>query len=115
MLFPTACPVCGRRGPAPCERWIAPLRPAPSLPPPPGLDGCTALLAYDDAGRELLARLKYRNARSVVPWLAWQLAGRAHPRSVDAVCWAPPSAARRRARGFDQARLLAAAVARQLG
>src|SRR5947208_2741643 len=79
MLLPTSCPVCGRRGPAPCAGCTARFRPAPALPPPPGLDGCTALLAYEDEGRELLARLKYRNARSSIGWLAWHLAARVRP------------------------------------
>jgi predicted amidophosphoribosyltransferase len=37
------------------------------------------------------------------------------PRSVDVVTWAPTTAARRRARGYDQAELLARAVARASG
>lgn len=37
------------------------------------------------------------------------------PGSPDLVTWAPTSAARRRARGFDQSELLAKAVARRLG
>jgi predicted amidophosphoribosyltransferase len=89
--------------------------PAPSLPPPPGLDGCVAVLAYEDGGRELVARLKYRNARSSLRWLAMEMAARVRPGSADAVTWAPTSDRRRRDRGYDQARLLAVAVARRLG
>jgi len=37
------------------------------------------------------------------------------PPGVEVVTWAPTTPARVRARGFDQARLLAGAVARQLG
>ena len=115
MLLPTRCPVCNRRGPAPCAGCAAHFLPAPALPPPPGLDGCAAVLAYEDGGRELLARLKYRNARAAVRWLAWEMAARVRAGSVDVVTWAPTSAARRRQRGFDQARLLARAVAARLG
>src|SRR3954452_20939316 len=115
MLLATSCPICGRRGAAPCDACVAVLRPAPALPPPPGLDGCTALLAYEDEARELLARVKYRNARPALAWLAWQLAARVRAASLAAVCWAPPAPARARQRGFDQARLLARAVARQAG
>ena len=114
MLLPTACPVCGARGPAPCARCAAELRRAPSLPAPAGVDRCAAFLAYDGAGRELVARLKYRNARASVPFLARGMAAVA-PEGVDIVTWAPTTSARRRARGFDQARLLARAVARELG
>jgi predicted amidophosphoribosyltransferase len=61
-----------------------------------------------------VARLKYRNARAVLPALADAVAVLVDPATVDVVTWAPTSAARRRGRGFDQARLLARAVARRL-
>ena len=113
MLIPTSCPVCRAQGPAPCAPCAAQLRPAPTLPPPPGVDGCAALLAYDGAGRELVARLKYRNARSSLTFLARGMAAVA-PGPVDVVTWAPTTPARLRSRGFDQARLLARAVASEL-
>jgi predicted amidophosphoribosyltransferase len=93
------------------------LRRAPALPAPPGVDGCGALLEYDGAGRELVARLKYRNARASIPFLARgmaAIAGIATPAggpAIDLVTWAPTTRARLRSRGFDQAELLARAVA----
>ncbi len=82
-------------------------------------------MAYEGAGREIIARLKYRNARCVVPWLATEMARLADARSgpdgpardatADVVTWVPTTGARRRQRGFDQGRVLAAAVARRLG
>ncbi len=114
MLLPTTCPVCGRAGPAPCGRCGAELRPARSLPPPLDVDRCVALLDYAAAGRELVARLKYRNARSSLPFLADGMARLVDPRAVDVVTWAPTTAVRRRQRGFDHAELLAKAVARRL-
>lgn len=113
MFLPTTCPVCGAQGPAPCAGCAAELRPAPALPAPPGLDSCAALLTYAGAGRELVARLKYRNARGSVPFLARGMAAIV-PYDVDLVTWAPTTPARLRRRGFDQARLLARAVARRL-
>lgn len=77
------------------------------------MDGCAAFLAYDTSARELVARLKYRNARASVPFLARGMAVLAPP-GADIVTWAPTTPARLRARGFDQARLLAEAVARDL-
>jgi len=106
--------VCGAQGAAPCAGCAAELRPAPALPAPPGLDSCAALLSYAGAGRELVARLKYRNARGSVPFLARGMAALA-PAGVEVVTWAPTTPARLRRRGFDQARLLARAVARELG
>lgn len=117
MVLPVTCPVCGAAGEAPCAACIAALRPAPALPTPSGLDGLVCLLAYDGAGRELLARLKYRNHRGALQWLAGAMAAsvtRAGHHDVDLVTWAPTSAARRRERGFDQAELLARGVSRRL-
>jgi len=82
-------------------------------------------MAYEGAGREIVARLKYRNARCVVPWLATEMAklvedpkdarDPAAGLAADVVTWVPTTAARRRERGFDQGRVLAVAVARRLG
>ncbi len=117
MFLPVSCPVCGALGAAPCPGCAAELRRAPVLPPPPALDTCLAFLAYEGAARELVARLKYRNARSSLPFLARAMAGivQAEGLVVDVVTWAPTTDARRRGRGFDQAELLARAVARRLG
>ncbi|MEY2588932.1 MAG: hypothetical protein QOJ67_916 [Acidimicrobiaceae bacterium] len=106
--------MCGRAGDAPCGVCAAGLERAPALPPPPEVDRCVALLVYEGAGRELVARLKYRNARSSLPWLASALASLVDARAVDVVTWVPTTAARRRARGFDQGELLARTVARRL-
>jgi predicted amidophosphoribosyltransferase len=82
---------------------------------PAGLDGCWSLLAYDGPARELVTRLKYRNHRAAVAWLADGMAALLEPPPGAVVTWAPTSERRRRARGFDQAELLAAAVARRWG
>lgn len=106
--------MCGTPGAAPCPACARQLRPAPDLPTPDGLDDLVAPLSYTGTGRELVARLKYRNARAVLPVVASAIAALVDPATVDVVTWAPTSAARRRERGFDQARLLARAVARRL-
>ena len=61
--------------------------------------------------------LKYRNCRHVALHVAGVLAQRlaATGVDVDVVTWAPTSTARRRRRGFDQAEILARAVAAHLG
>jgi len=82
---------------------------------PAALDTCTALLAYEGVGRELVARLKYRNARAATGFLAAAMAALVDPGEVDVVTWAPTTASRRRRRGFDQAALLARLVARRIG
>ena len=115
MLFSTRCPSCGAPGPVPCGRCAAALRPAPTLATPAGLDRLCALLAYDGPGRELVARLKYRNLRAIVRQLAAAMAALVGSIDLDVVTWAPTTVVRRRDRGFDHAELLARAVARHLG
>jgi ComF family protein len=117
VLLAARCPACGTPGAAPCARCATELRRAPSLAVPPGLDALYALLAYDGVGRELVARLKYRNARAVAGRLAASMAGLVAgiATAFDVVTWAPTSVERRRARGFDQAELLARRIARELG
>ena len=117
MFLPRTCPVCRRPGPAPCAGCIERLERAPALPAPPGVDGCRAVLAYEDEARLVITSLKYRNARSPLPWLAAEMAASVTAGiqvAADVVTWVPTSAARRRQRGFDQAQLLARAVAHQL-
>jgi predicted amidophosphoribosyltransferase len=87
--------------------------PAAAGPLPTALDLCRSLVAYEGPGRELVARLKYRNDRACVAWLADGMAALVRPPAGVVVTWAPTSARRRRQRGFDQAELLAAAVARR--
>src|SRR5262245_36240939 len=115
MLFPTRCAACGVVGPSPCGACIGTMRRAPALPPPAGVDRCASLLLYIGAAREVVARVKYRNARASVAWLATGMAALVDSSSIDVVTWVPTTRARRRARGFDHGRLLARAVAHRLG
>jgi predicted amidophosphoribosyltransferase len=94
----TACAAC----------WNA-VVPAPAGSPFP------AAMAHDEVGRRLLLGLKYRNALAVVAPLAARMVRLVDPVEVDVVTWAPTSARHRRRRGFDQAELLARAVAHGLG
>ena len=89
--------------------------PAPSAPPPPGVDWWVAPFAYEGIVRELVARAKYRGARSSLPWLASAVADACPAHPVDIVTWPPASAARLRAHGVDHAGLLARGVARHIG
>ncbi len=115
MLLERRCAACARVGPTPCAACSAQLDAPVKGDDPAGLDGCWSLIDYDGPGRELVVALKYRNRRGVARVLAAGMAALVDPREVDTVTWAPTSAARRAARGYDQSRLLAAAVARTLG
>ncbi len=115
-LLPDVCAGCGRAGSVLCPVCVADLCHAPAAVPPAGVDAWNAAFAYRGPARELVARVKYRNARAAVPWLAAAMVDALgdHP-AFEAVTWAPTVAARRRRRGFDPAQLLAGAVADQLG
>jgi predicted amidophosphoribosyltransferase len=84
--------------------------------PPLGIDAWAAPFAYEGPARELVARVKYRNVRAVVPRLSDRMsdAARAAQLDADVVTWAPTTTERRRTRGFDAAELLARAVARRM-
>jgi predicted amidophosphoribosyltransferase len=117
-LLPVRCPGCGATapaGPSPCGRCAGGLRPAPGGPCPPGLDACWSLLAYQEVGKQVVTSLKYHRDRTALAWLAAGMAALASPPTAVVVTWAPTTEARRRRRGYDQAELLAAAVARRWG
>lgn len=119
MLLPLTCVRCGVSGPALCRTCREQLPAAPlAEAAPSGLGGLAALTAYEGAGRELVVALKFRDGRRVVPLLGAALARLAVVRGLgepDAVTWVPTTGARQRARGYDQAELLARATARALG
>lgn len=115
VLIERRCVCCGGADGPLCAGCLHRLRPAPDVPPPPGVDSIAALVRYEDEARALILALKYRNARALLGRLAPAMAALVAARPVAVVTWAPTTPARRRARGFDQAELLARGVARSLG
>ena len=116
MLLSIRCPVCRRAEGAPCIECRELFSPVGPVPPPTGVDALFAATSYTDAARPLVAALKYRNQRAVTSWLASAMVAVLPPDEHPVVVtWAPTSPARRRERGFDQAELLARAVARRIG
>jgi predicted amidophosphoribosyltransferase len=73
------------------------------------------VLGYDDDVRHAVTSLKNRGERALVSVLADGLAALVPDVCGLLVTWAPTGAGRRRERGFDQAELLARAVARRRG
>ena len=131
VLFPRACAGCGA-GPWPfCRGCVADL--APLTPPwcrgcgrpwPADVDRCAdcppapitsarAAFAYGGPARAAVHRLKFSGWRGVGDALAGALAALGPP-PADAVTWVPLAPRRRAERGFDQARVLARALARRL-
>jgi predicted amidophosphoribosyltransferase len=115
VLLPARCAGCGMVGSGLCPQCAGGLTPPPSGPPPPGLDACWSLFSYGGVGRLVVTNLKYRRDRSALAALAAGMAALLPPPPRVVVTWAPTTAARRRQRGFDQAELLARAVARCWG
>jgi predicted amidophosphoribosyltransferase len=72
-------------------------------------------MAYDATARGTITALKNRGERARITALADLLADRVPPIDGLVVTWAPTGAGRRRSRGYDQAELLARAVARRRG
>lgn len=79
----------------------------------PGFDGVWAPFVYGGPVAQAIHRLKYRGERGLAARLAAPLveAGREALAVVDAIVHLPAHPVRRRERGFDQAEILAAALA----
>lgn len=88
------------------------MRPAPPLPALDSVDLARALLSYRGTARELVARIKFRNQRPAIQWLASGMAPLLAP--PDVVTWAPANGAHIRERGFDHGELLARAIAKRM-
>ncbi len=114
LLLPRRCVCCGTTGVGLCRPCATSLPAAPDLAAPPGYAACWALLRYEGPTRDVVAALKFRGHHDAVDLLCRAMAALVEV-PVDVVTWAPTSGARRRRRGFDQAELLAAGVARHLG
>jgi predicted amidophosphoribosyltransferase len=97
-----------------CERRLP--RSRGRLPPGTGLGWLAVPLSYEGAGREVVAALKFR-CLTAVAGLAADLICAELPPLPGEPCLVPVPAAprRRRARGFDSAELICAALAERLG
>ncbi len=114
VLLPGSCPGCGASAEPVCPRCIETLLPPPALGTPPGLDRLTVAFAYEGVRAEVVARVKYRNARGAVSWLAAEMLDRLPADArLEVVTWAPTTPRHRRSRGFDHAELLARAIGRR--
>lgn len=77
---------------------------------------CYAPFWYEGKAKEALLRYKFSGLRQYAPCFGRLMADNPLSRQpFDYVSWAPLSAKRRRQRGYDQAELLARALAKELG
>lgn len=117
MLFDRRCAGCERVGWVVCQPCISRLQAAPPDARPPAIisyiDTFVAAATYDPLVARLILAAKNGGRRDVLRALAVPLAGAIDAGDVVAVAWVPASRARRRRRGYDQAEVLARAVARQ--
>lgn len=122
-VFPASCAGCGAPAEGLCPECSSGAQAPRDLLPPPGIDWIAAPFVYEGALREVVARLKYRDRRIALTWLADAVADRVCVTLQEAsgcappevITWPPTTRARRAQRGFDQAELLARAVAARLG
>ena len=105
MLLVSCCVVCRSRGASVCQSCASQLIAAPPDSP--------ALFVYEGVGRSLALALKRNPGRVAINWLADRIASAVD--LPDLVTWPPTSNVRRYRRGYDQAELLARAVARLTG
>ena len=120
LLYPPKCVFCrkllGREETAICSRCRMELPVfTGSLEPGPYCSGAAAALYYEDRVRDSLLRFKFHGMEQYADCYGTLLAAACAQLpldQVDAVTWIPVS---RRSRGYDQAELLAKALAPQLG
>jgi len=113
VLIGAVCGGCDGPGGPVCPTCRAQLHPGAAVEVA-GVDGVRVLLAYAGPARPLVRGLKYRNRRAALGVLADALADRLTDLRPDVVTWLPALPANRRARGYDQAELLARRLARRL-
>lgn len=116
MLINASCAGCNQPGDVLCRRCRFTLASTSSrVGDAAARGGVLAALPFDGVARQVVLGLKYRNRRAVAKHLARLVVRRLQLPTVDLVTWAPTSRQRIRERGFDQAELLARAVAKELG
>lgn len=122
LLYPPKCMLCGRllrdSEAVLCGRCGHELPEWDNAPRRvPGYERCAAAFVYEEPIRGSILRFKFHGMQTYAVqfarWMAVRVRGELRT-SFDFVTWTPSSRRRRRSRGFDQAELLAEALAREL-
>jgi ComF family protein len=82
--------------------------------PPAAVDRARAAFLYEGPIAHAVKSMKFSGTHALAPHLGAAMAALVDARRVDVVTWVPLSRRRRARRGFDQAELLARAVAARL-
>jgi competence protein ComFC len=126
-LFPIRCGACGAPGGSPCRSCLPQLRLVAAADGPTSIPWCATVVApfhFEGPVRDLITALKYRGSAPTASFLAGRMAEAVvcgpvvGPRVIGpqmVVTWAPTAPVRVRRRGYDQAQVLAAVMARLLG
>lgn len=122
LLYPPKCMLCGRllrdSEAVLCGRCGHELPEWDDAPRRvPGYERCAAAFVYEEPIRGSILRFKFHGMQTYAVqfarWMAVRVRGELRA-SFDFVTWTPCSRRRRWSRGFDQAELLAKALAREL-
>lgn len=122
LLYPPKCMLCGRllrdSEAVLCGRCGHELPEWDNAPRRvPGYERCAAAFVYEEPIRGSILRFKFHGMQTYAVqfarWMAVRVRGELRT-SFDFVTWTPCSRRRRWTRGFDQAELLAEALAREL-
>lgn len=122
LLYPPKCMLCGRllrdSEAVLCGRCGHELPEWDNAPRRvPGYERCAAAFVYEEPIRGSILRFKFHGMQTYAVqfarWMAVRVRGELRT-SFDFVTWTPCSRRRRWSRGFDQAELLAKALAREL-
>lgn len=122
LLYPPKCMLCGRllrdSEAVLCGRCGHELPEWDNAPRRvPGYERCAAAFVYEEPIRGSILRFKFHGMQTYAVqfarWMAVRVRGELRT-SFDFVTWTPCSRRRRWSRGFDQAELLAEALAREL-
>jgi competence protein ComFC len=116
LLFPPKCAGCGREGAYLCDVCIAESPKAPDTSGE-GLESIIAPFQMQGAAREVVHRLKYNGLRVMAEPMGAAMAQhlQRHQMVPDIIVPVPLHRKRLRERGYNQAELLAQAVAQWLG
>jgi len=119
LLYPPRCLVCGEPADAFCAQCRAAIAPAPDQAPPAGVGAVRSVGFHEGPLRRAVLALKFARKTALAPALGKLLAAelaRALPAwRPDTLAPVPIHWTRRLQRGFNQADLLADAVAKRCG